>query len=74
MEINSIAEAVRQAVDKLPVGTEFFGNELKREVVKLYPKARCCYVDTCLRKLRMYRRKQVRCKDITKSLYVKVCK
>jgi len=68
----SIAASVRYIVDKMPKGTEFHGNDLKKEVVKLYPAARYCYVDTVLRKMRECRNGRVKCISVARSLYRKV--
>jgi len=72
--IKSMSEAVRIVLDKYEVGMEFHGNELKRDVTRIYPDARYCYVDSCLRKLREFKRKQILCISRDKSLYKKVCK
>ena len=71
--IKSMSEAVRMVIDKYPVGHEFHGNELKRDVVRIYPLARYMYVDTLQRRMRRWRRDQVQCINKPKSLYKKVC-
>ena len=71
--IKSMSEAVRMVIDKYPVGHEFHGNELKRDVVRIYPLARHMYVDTILRRARHSRRSSFIAKNSNKSLYQKVC-
>ena len=74
MEASSIREAVCIIIDRLPVGAEFSGNNLKKDVTRLYPPARYCYADSALRKMRGSRRKQIVCLSRIRSLYKKVCK
>ena len=71
-EIVSMSEAVRVVIDRYPVGFEFHGNQLHRDVVRSYPKARNMYVDTILRRMRQWRRGQIKCIQPLKSLYMKV--
>ena len=71
---NSMCEAVKAVIDRYPIGLEFHGNELKRDVVNRYPQARYCYVDSCLRQMRKFRRMQIKCINRDKSKYKKVCK
>ena len=71
-QINAIMTAVKIAIDNMPEGKEFNGWELKREVVKLYPHARRCYVDTVLRCARKARRDNLLCINRRESLYRKV--
>jgi chorismate synthase len=71
-EIKSMSEAVRIVIDRYPDGHRFHGNELKNDVVEIYPPAINMYVDTIQRKMRRWRRGQVRCVDNNKSLYEKV--
>ena len=68
----SIAAAVQVVIDNMPVGTIFHGNELKDKVVALYPKADKCYVDTVMRKARLYRRSSFRVIDYTHSKYERI--
>ena len=65
----SMAEAVRQVIDRMEVGTQFHGNELKNMVVRIFPKARYMYVDTIQRAMRKWRRDKVKCICNHKSLY-----
>jgi hypothetical protein len=71
-EVKSMSEAVRIVIDLYPAGHLFHGNELKNDVVKIYPPAENMYVDTIQRKMRRWRRAHVRCVDNNKSLYEKV--
>lgn len=48
MEIDSMSAAIRCVIDGMPDGTCFFGNELKKKVVRVYPKARHAYVASVL--------------------------
>lgn len=68
----SIAQAVRHVLDNMPVGTRFHGNELKDMVAEVYPKASSAYVDTVMRKARMYRRECFRCLSYTHSMYERI--
>jgi hypothetical protein len=71
-KFSSIGDAVKNIIDGYPEGYEFHGNELRKDVITVYPKAKRCYVDTVLRKMRLYRRHNVECVSITKSLYKRV--
>lgn len=71
-DIASMTSAVRKVIDVTPSGTQFHGNELKAQVVKIYPDAAGMYVDTIMRMMRRKCRTQVKCVDHNKSLYEKV--
>jgi hypothetical protein len=73
-ELGSMSEAVRVVFDQYPKGHEFYGSELKRDVVKIYPKAKFMYPDSLLRKMRYWRHGRYKCLNIMKSLYRKVAK
>ena len=70
--VYSMAEAVRVIFDKYPVGHEFYGTELKADVVRICPKARYMYHESLLRRLRESRRPQFVCLDVQRSFYRKV--
>ena len=69
---NSIGAAVQTVIDSYPVGYQFHGNQLKADVVKIYPDAQYCYTDTVLRKARLYRRDTFRAINRNISLYEKI--
>ena len=70
--IGTMSEAVQVVIDKYPKGHQFFGNELKKECVKILPEARCAYVDSFLRMARRHRRGSFRVVNKNRSLYEKV--
>jgi hypothetical protein len=55
-ELDSMSAAVREVIDAYPVGHEFYGNQLKDDVVRIYPEAVNMYPDTILRMARRHRR------------------
>lgn len=68
----TIASAVRKVIDDMPVGTEFSGYELRERVLKIIPQANHAYVETFLKSIRKYRRRQVVCINNNRSIYKKV--
>jgi hypothetical protein len=70
--IDSMSEAVRQVIESYPVGHEFHGNELHKDVIRLYPHAKYQYTDTLMRMMRRHCRRQYISVDHNKSLYRKV--
>jgi hypothetical protein len=75
IKASSIMEAVKIVFLRYPLNYEFFGSELKRDVARIYPKCKNCYVDTVLRRLRSLRKGKfnpVPCIKPTVSLYKKV--
>ena len=71
-KLNSMSDAVKVVIDNYPVGHEFYGNELKDDVVRIYPEAEHCYVDTVLKMARRHRRESYISIDRNNSLYKKV--
>jgi len=69
----SLAGAVRFVIDGYPVGHEFHGLDLKKDVFRVYRASRYTYPDTLLRRMREFRRRQVVCLSTWESLYKKVC-
>ena len=67
----SMSAAVKQVIDDYPIDHHFYGNELKEDVVKIYPEAQHCYVDTVLRMARRHRRFSFCVVDQNNSLYKK---
>ena len=54
MEVDSMSAAIRCVIDGMPDGTCFFGNELKKKVVRVYPEARHAYVASVLHCMRRW--------------------
>jgi len=71
-EFNSMSAAVKVVIDNYPDGHEFYGNELKDDVVKIYPDAINMYPDTILKMARRHRRASYISIDRNNSLYKKV--
>ena len=71
-KIKSMSAAVCVVIDKYPTGHRFHGNQLKDDVVKIYPAAKDCYVDTVQRMMRRHRKDAYRTVNQNKSLYEKV--
>ena len=71
-ELESMSAAVREVIDAYPAEHEFFGNELKDDVVKIYPDAANMYPDTILRMARRHRRYAFCVVDQNNSLYKKI--
>ena len=69
MEVDSMSAAIRCVIDGMPDGTCFFGNELKKKVVRVYPKARHAYVASVLHCMRRCRGDVVECIDRNDSLF-----
>lgn len=72
IEFPSIREAVCHVFDKMAVGTEFTGWQLKEAVQKLNPDYRGTFPDTILRRLREHRRWSFIACDPLKSKYRKI--
>jgi hypothetical protein len=68
-KLESMSAAVRQVIDDYPVGHQFFGNELKDDVVRVYPDAINMFPDTILRMARRHRREYFHTIDHNRSLY-----
>jgi hypothetical protein len=73
MKPKTMSEAVRMVIDRYPVGHEFHGNELHRDVVRIFPGAKFMYTDSIQRRMRRWKRAQIKCINGNKSLYKKVC-
>jgi len=71
-DINSMSDAVKVTIDRYPDGHLFYGNQLKDDVVKIYPEAEHCYPDTILKMARRHRRESYISIDRNNSLYKKV--
>jgi len=71
-KLSSMSAAVRKVIDAYPAGFVFHGNELKRDVVEIYPDAVNMYPDTILRMARRHRRYAFCVEDQNKSLYKKL--
>jgi len=71
-KLNSMSDAVKEVIDCYPIGHEFHGNELKTDVVSIYPKAINMYPDTILRMARRHRRDSFEVADQNNSLYRRV--
>jgi hypothetical protein len=72
---NSMSEAVRVALDRYAMDTEFGLWDLKREVLKLYPPSKFNHADTISRRLRERRignGYEIICINPNKSRYKKV--
>jgi hypothetical protein len=70
--IETMSEAVQIVIDGYPKGYQFFGNQLKDDVVKIYPKSIYQYPDTILRMARRHRRSSFRTVNHNRSLYEKI--
>jgi len=70
--IDSMSAAVREVIDAYPAGHEFYGNQLKDDVVKIYPEAVNMYPDTILRMARRHRRYAFGVVSQNDSLYKKL--
>jgi hypothetical protein len=70
--LESMSAAVIEVIDGYPVGHQFHGNELKDDVVRIYPESQHQYVDTILRMARRHRRGAFRVVDRNNSLYEKI--
>jgi hypothetical protein len=71
-KLKSMSDAVKVVIDNYPAGHEFYGNELKDDVVKIYPDAINMYPDTILKMARRHRRESYIAIDHNNSLYQKV--
>ena len=71
-DLDSMSAAVREVIDAYPTGHEFYGNQLKEDVVEIYPQAVNMYPDTILRMARRHRRYAFCVVDQNNSLYKKV--
>jgi hypothetical protein len=71
-KIDSMSAAVREVIDTYPAEHEFYGNQLKDDVVEIYPKAVDMYPDTILRMARRHRRYAFCVVNQNDSLYKKV--
>ena len=70
--LESMSQAVMVVIDKYPEGFQFHGNQLHKDVVRIYPEARMMYVDTVLRMARRHRRGMFQPVNRIKSLYEKI--
>jgi hypothetical protein len=64
--------AVNQVINNYPVGLVFYGTELKRDVVKLKPESKNCYVESVLRVARKVCREKFVCINMKTSKYRRV--
>jgi len=71
-KIDSMSAAVREVIDAYPAEHEFYGNQLKDDVVKIYPEAKDMYPDTILRMARRHRRYAFCVVNQNDSLYKKI--
>jgi hypothetical protein len=71
-KIDSMSAAVREVIDAYPAEHEFYGNQLKDDVVKIYPEAKDMYPDTILRMARRHRRYAFCVVNQNNSLYKKI--
>jgi len=71
-KLSSMSAAVKVVIDEYPIGHEFYGNELKNDVVYIYPDAVNMYPDTILKMARRHRRDSYISIDRNNSLYKRV--
>jgi len=71
-KLKSMSDAVKIVIDNYPDGHEFYGNQLKDDVVEIYPDAINMYPDTILKMARRHRRESYIAIDHNNSLYKKV--
>ena len=69
--LRSMADAVKQVISGYQTGHRFHGNQLHRDVSRIYPPAMAMYTDTVQRAMRRYCRINVRCINQNSSLYEK---
>lgn len=67
-----VVKAVKQVIDEMPENTNFHGDTLKNECVRLYPELKRVYVDSFLRTMRAVRKQSYVLKNRSESLYQKV--
>jgi hypothetical protein len=67
-----MSAAVREVIDAYPAEHEFYGNQLKDDVVRIYPEAKDMYPDTILRMARRHRRYAFCVVNQNDSLYKKI--
>lgn len=72
MEYESMSDAVLGVVESMPDGQFFFGNELHKSVVKVFPEAGKIYISSILQAMRRKCGDMVRCVDKNDSLYQKI--
>jgi hypothetical protein len=71
-KLTSMSAAVKTVIDNYPLGHEFYGNQLKDDVVEIYPDAINMYPDTILKMARRHRRDSYVCIERNDSLYKRV--
>jgi hypothetical protein len=71
-KIDSMSAAVREVIDAYPADHEFYGSQLKDDVVRIYPEAKDMYPDTILRMARRHRRYAFCAVNQNDSLYKKI--
>lgn len=59
----TLKKAVLDAFDALPVGSEFYANQLRHKAAMVYPEAERRYENTILMVLRRHRREFYHCAD-----------
>lgn len=65
------SKAVKEVFKAMPTGKKFYGWEIKKNCVELYPELKNMYVDTFLRALRKYFHEDYIVIDKCNSLYQK---
>ena len=70
--MQTMSEAVRTVIDSYPAGYRFHGNQLQKDVVRIFPEAKDMYPDTLLRMARRHRRHSFKAVDHNRSLYEKL--
>lgn len=68
----SVKDLVIKFIEELPIGTRFYGHEVKSYVVRYMPEKEHCYVDSFLRTARRFCRESFKAINGSKSLYEKV--
>lgn len=68
----NISKLVRETIDAMPIGTKFYGWELRNLCVRGNPEIENAYVETFIKSMRMYRRASVVCISHSRSQYMKV--
>jgi len=71
-KLSSMSAAVKIVIDAYPISHVFYGNELKDDVVRIYPDAINMYPDTILKMARRHRRDSYISIDRNNSLYKRV--
>ena len=71
-DLKTMSNAVMEVIDNYPIGHQFYGNQLKDDVVRIFPESKDDYVDSMLRMMRRHRSDAYRTVNHNRSLYERV--